>query len=134
MAKIKFKVYDKNRKRLLRGTGYSITGDGEVQTFNSHGIAEGTVNNRHLKPVLYSGKKDITGCDIYEGFIVDRRGTAPGDEDITGVVVLMECQWWIENGEEKRAVPLFSETAEDRIIGNIYEDVELAKRIMGDNP
>lgn len=134
MTKIKFKVYDKNRKRLLRGTGYSITGDGEVQTFNSHGIAEGTVNNRHLKPVLYSGKKDITGRDIYEGFIVDRRGATPGDEDITGVVVLMECQWWIENGEDKRAVPLFSETAEDRIIGNIYEDVELAKRIMGDNP
>ena len=134
MTKIKFKVYDKNRKRLLRGTGYSITGDGEVQTFYSHGIAEGIVNNRHLKPVLYSGKKDITGRDIYEGFIVDRRGATPGDEDITGVVVLMECQWWIENGEDKRAVPLFSETAEDRIIGNIYEDVELAKRIMGDNP
>ena len=34
MAKIKFKIYDKNRKRLLSGTGYSITGDVEVQTFN----------------------------------------------------------------------------------------------------
>ena len=52
MAEIKFKIYDKNRKRLISGTGYSITGDGEVQTFNSHGVPEGTVNNRHLKPVL----------------------------------------------------------------------------------
>lgn len=133
MAEIKFKIYDKNRKRLLRGTGYSITGDGEVQTFNSHGVAEGTVNNRHLKPVLYSGKKDITGRDIYEGFIVERRGATIGDEEITGVVVLDECSWWIENREERRAVPLFSETAMDRIIGNVYEDIELAKRIMGDN-
>lgn len=80
MAKIKFKIYDKNRKRLLSGTGYSITGDGEVQTFNSHGLPEGTVNNRHLKPILYSGKKDITGRDIYEGFIVERIGAVPGDE------------------------------------------------------
>lgn len=133
MVEIKFKIYDKNRKRLLRGTGYSITGDGEVQTFNSHGVAEGTVNNRHLKPVLYSGKKDITGRDIYEGFIVERRGATIGDEEITGVVVLDECSWWIENREERRAVPLFSETAMDRIIGNVYEDIELAKRIMGDN-
>ena len=125
MADIKFKIYDKNRKRLLSGTGYSITGDGEVQTFNSRGLPEGTINNRHLKPVLYSGKKDITGRDIYEGFIVERKGTVPGDEDITGVVVLDECLWWIENKEEKRAVTLFSETAEDRIIGSIYEENSL---------
>ncbi|MCI9110290.1 YopX family protein [uncultured Clostridium sp.] len=121
MWKIKFKIYDKNRKRLLNGTGYSITGDGEVQTFNSRGLPEGTINNRHLKPVLYSGKKDITGRDIYEGFIVERRGAFPGDEDITGIVVFSECTWWIEDKENEKAVPLFSETAMDRIIGNIYE-------------
>ena len=131
MADIKFKIYDKNRKRLLSGTGYSITGDGELQTFNSKGVPEGTVNNRHLKPVLYSGKKDVTGRDIYEGFIVERIGAVPGDEDITGVVVLDECQWWIVDKIDERAVPLFSETAMDRIIGNVYEDIELAKRIMG---
>ena len=124
MAKIKFKIYDKNRKRLLSGTGYSITGDGEVQTFNSHGVAEGTVNNRHLKPVLFSGKKDITGRDIYEGFIVERTGAMLGDEEITGVVVFDEYSWLIRNDEEKRAVPLFSETAEDRIIGSIYENID----------
>lgn len=128
MAEIKFKIYDKNRKRLISGTGYSITGDGEVQTFNRYGVPEGTVNNRHLKPVLYSGKKDITGRDIYEGFIVERKGATIGDEEITGVVVLSECSWWIENKEEKRAVPLFSETAVDRIIGNVYENNNLFKQ------
>ena len=133
MAEIKFKIYDKNRKRLISGTGYSITGDGEVQTFNSHGLPEGTVNNRHLKPILYSGKKDITGRDIYEGFIVERIGAVPGDEEITGVVVFDEYSWLIQNDKEKRAVFLFSETAMDKVIGNIYEDIVLAKRIIGDN-
>ncbi len=133
MAKIKFKIYDKNRKRLLSGTGYSITGDGEVQTFNSHGLPEGTVNNRHLKTILYSGKKDITGRDIYEGFIVERIGAVPGDVEITGVVVFDEYSWLIQNDKEKRAVFLFSETAMDKVIGNIYEDIVLAKRIIGDN-
>lgn len=133
MAKIKFKIYDKNRKRLLSGTGYSITGDGEVQTFNSHGLPEGTVNNRHLKPILYSGKKDITGRDIYEGFIVERIGAVPGDEDITGVVVLDECQWWIVDKIDERAVPLFSETAMDRIIGDVYEGVPKQMEILNKN-
>lgn len=105
MADIKFKIYDKNRKRLLSGTGYSITGDGELQTFNSKGVPEGTVNNRHLKPVLYSGKKDVTGRDIYEGFIVERIG----------------------------AVPLFSETAMDRIIGDVYEGVPKQMEILNKN-
>lgn len=133
MAKIKFKIYDKNRKRLLSGTGYSITGDGELQTFNSKGVPEGTVNNRHLKPVLYSGKKDVTGRDIYEGFIVERIGAVPGDEDITGVVVLDECQWWIVDKIDERAVPLFSETAMDRIIGDVYEGVPKQMEILNKN-
>ena len=38
----KFKIYDEKQKKLLSGTGYSITGDGEVQTFNRDGVAEGT--------------------------------------------------------------------------------------------
>lgn len=122
MSKIKFKIWDKNKKRLLNGTGYSITGDGEVQTFNSRGLPEGTVNNRHLEPVRFSGKKDISGRDIYEGFIVERRGTVPGDEEIIGVVVFDEYSWQIRNDEKKREVPLFSETAEDKIIGSIYEE------------
>ena len=133
MADIKFKIYDKNRKRLLSGTGYSITGDGELQTFNSKGVPEGTVNNRHLKPVLYSGKKDVTGRDIYEGFIVERIGAVPGDEDITGVVVLDECQWWIVDKKDERAVPLFSETAMDRIIGDVYEGVPKQMEILNKN-
>ena len=120
----KFKIYDEKQKKLLSGTGYSITGDGEVQTFNNNGVPEGTINNRHLRPVFSSGKKDIAGREIYEGFIVNRVGEIPGDEEITGIVVFDEYSWWIENKQELRAVPLFSETAIDRVIGDIYSKGE----------
>lgn len=118
----KFKIYDEKQKKLLSGTGYSITGDGEVQTFNNNGVPEGTINNRHLRPVFSSGKKDIAGREIYEGFIVNRVGEIPGDEEITGIVVFDEYSWWIENKKEQRAVRLFSETGVDRVIGSIYEN------------
>ena len=64
---------------------------------------------------------------------MERIGTVPGDEEITGVVVFDEYSWLIRNDKEKRTVFLFSETGMDKVIGNIYEDIELAKRIMGDN-
>lgn len=120
----KFKIYDEKQRKLLSGTGYSITGDGEVQTFNNKGVPEGTINNRHLRPVFSSGKKDVAGREIYEGFIVNRVGEIPGDEEITGIVVFDEYSWWIENKQELRAVPLFSETAIDRVIGDIYSKGE----------
>ena len=118
----KFKIYDEKEKKLLNGTGYSLTGDGEVQTFNKNGVPEGTLKNRHLRPVFSSGKKDKSGREIYEGFIIDRAAQIPGDEEITGIVIFTEGAWWIENRQEQRAVPLFSETAVDRVIGSIYEN------------
>lgn len=120
----KFKIYDEKEKKLLSGTGYSITGDGEVQTFNRDGMSEGTLKNRHLRPVFSSGKKDVSGREIYEGFIVDRLGQIPGDEEITGIVIFTEGAWWIENRQEQRVAPLFSETAIDRVIGDIYSKGE----------
>ena len=64
---------------------------------------------------------------------MERIGAVPGDEEITGVVVFDEYSWVIRNDNEKRAVFLFSETAMDKVIGNIYEDIVLAQRIIGDN-
>ena len=124
MFNMKFKIYDEKQKKLLSGTGYSITGDGEVQTFNRDGIPEGTVRNRHLRPVFFSGKKDIAGREIYQGFIVDRVVEIPGDEEITGIATFIDGTWWIENKQELRVVPLFSETAIDRIVGHIYSEGE----------
>lgn len=124
MEEVKFKIYDKNKKKLLNGTGYSITGDGEVQTFNNHGLPEGTIKNRHLKPVLYTGKKDCTGRNIYDGFIIERKYNELINKDMIGVVKFKAGQWVIEDKIYETSTPLFDEKAIDRIIGDIYEGVE----------
>ncbi len=118
----KFKIYDEKAKKLLSGTGYSVTGDGEVQTFNKNGVAEGTLNNRHLRPIFSSGKKDISGREIYEGFIVSRVGETQEDKGITGVATFIDGTWWIADKEENKVEPLFLDFAIDRVIGDIYSE------------
>lgn len=122
MFGVKFKIYDEKKKKLLSGTGYSITGDGEVQTFNKNGVPEGTLKNRHLRPVFSSGKKDIAGREIYEGFIVNRVGETQEDKGIIGVATFVDGTWWIVDKEQNKVEPLFLDFAIDRVIGNIYEN------------
>ena len=122
MFGVKFKIYDEKKKKLLSGTGYSITGDGEVQTFNKNGVPEGTLKNRHLRQVFSSGKKYIAGREIYEGFIVNRVGETQEDKGIIGVATFIDGTWWIVDKEQNKVEPLFLDFAIDRVIGNIYEN------------
>ena len=119
--KIEFKFYDERKNEIINRLNCSVTQDGDVQSFNVNGDMEGVLNNRHLIPIMYTGKRCVQGKKIYDGFIVERESV------ITGVVKFEQCQWWIMNEKEERAVPLFSETAKDRIIGNIYQDRNMAK-------
>ena len=122
----KYKLYNKKTNELVDYINCSISvADGTVQSFNSKGIVEGTAYNVHLIPLEYTGKDDIKKREIYEEFIVKREVGAPGDEEIIGVVTFDECSWWIENKKEQRALRLFSETAIDTIIGNVYMNPEL---------
>lgn len=122
----KYKLYNTKTNEIVDYINCSISiADGTVQSFNSKGIMEGTAYNVHLIPLEYAGKKDIKKREIYEDYIVRREVGALGDEEITGAVVFDECSWWIENKKEQRAVPLFSETAIDTVIGNIYQNPEL---------
>lgn len=129
--KLKFKLYDKKKNAIVDYINCSIAiADGEIQSFDKHGNLEGTSANTHLIPLQYSNKVDINKKEIYQGFIVKREAGALGDEEITGVVEFAECAWWITNHKEERAVPLFSETAIDEIIGNIYQNPELKDLVM----
>lgn len=124
--KLKFMLFDTKKNEIVNYINCSIAiADGTVQSFNKKCELEGTAANVHLIPIQYANRDDINRKEIYKGFIIKREGGAFGDEEITGVVEFTECAWWIVNHEEERAVPLFSETAMDTIIGNIYQNPEL---------
>ena len=74
-----------------------------------------------------TGLKDKNGKEIFEGDVVRQVRTQPTTENeiIIGVVTMIEGAWWIMNDCEQLASKLWSETDENEIIGNIYENPEL---------
>lgn len=78
-----------------------------------------------------TGLKDKNGKEIFEGDIVRQVRTQPitENETITGVVIMIEGAWLIMNDCEQLASYLWSETDENEIIGNVYENTELLEAI-----
>ena len=74
-----------------------------------------------------TGLKDKNGKEIFEGDVVRQVRTQPTTENeiIIGVVTMIEGAWLIMNDCEQLASKLWSETDENEIIGNIYENPEL---------
>lgn len=74
-----------------------------------------------------TGLKDKNGEEIFEGDVIRQVRTQPTTENetITGVVTILEGAWLIMNDCEQLASYLWSETDENEIIGNIYENPEL---------
>lgn len=129
--KLKFKMYNKKTNEIVDYMNCSIAiADSTIQSYDNHGNLEGTSVNTHLLPIQYANKDDVNKREIYQGFIIERKAGAHGEEEIIGVVEPLECGWWIVNHKEKRAVPLYSETAIDTIIGNIYQNPELKELVI----
>lgn len=78
-----------------------------------------------------TGLKDKNGKEIFEGDVVRQVRTQPTTENetITGVVTMLEGAWLIMNDCEQLASFLWSETDENEIIGNVYENPELLEVI-----
>ena len=78
-----------------------------------------------------TGLKDKNSKEIFEGDIVRQVRTQPitENETITGVVIMIEGAWLIMNDCEQLASYLWSETDENEIIGNVYENTELLEAI-----
>lgn len=74
-----------------------------------------------------TGLFDKNNKEIFEGDIVRQVRTQPTTENktITGGVTMLEGAWVIMNDCEQLASYLWSETDENEVIGNIYENPEL---------
>ena len=74
-----------------------------------------------------TGILDKNSQEIFEGDVVRQVRTQPTieNETITGVVTMLEGAWLIVNDNEQLASDLWSETDENEIIGNVYENPEL---------
>ena len=81
----------------------------------------------HMELMQSTGLFDRNGQEIFEGDVVRQVRTQPTTENetITGVVTMIEGAWLIMNDNEQLASYLWSETDENEIIGNVYENKEL---------
>ena len=80
-----------------------------------------------------TGLCDKEGTEVFEGDIVRQVRTQPTTENktITGVVTMLEGAWVIMNDCEQLASYLWSETDENEVLGNIYENQELLENKGG---
>ena len=74
-----------------------------------------------------TGILDKNNKEIFEGDVVRQVRTQPTTENeiIIGVVTMLEGAWLIMNDNEQLASYLWSETNENEIIGNIYENKDI---------
>lgn len=124
----KYRAWDSAKKEMFKDT-FAITESGQVVVVEQESVASSPdyIFVQHLVIMQSTGLFDRNGKEIFEGDIVRQVRTQPTTENetIIGVVTMIEAAWLIMNDCEQLASKLWSETDENEIIGNIYENPEL---------
>ena len=124
----KYRAWDKRFSEFVED--FFVSEDGKIykkSTDTGYGIAISKETSDKVILMQSTGLKDKNGKEIFEGDVVRQVRTQPTTENetITGVVTMLEGAWLIMNDCEKLASDLWSETDENEIIGNVYENREL---------
>ena len=124
----KFRAWDSAKKEMFNDT-FAITESGQVVVVEQESVVcpPDYVFVNHLVIMQSTGLFDRNGQEIFEGDIVRQVRTQPTTENktITGGVTMLEGAWVIMNDCEQLASYLWSETDENEVLGNIYENPEL---------
>lgn len=129
----KFRAWHKTWEEMGRISFIRYKESGEIahlsfrRNIYNGNIYGGLVKLDEIKLMQSTGLKDKNSQEIFEGDVVRQVRTQPTTENetITGVVTMIEGTWLIMNDCEQLASKLWSETDENEIIGNIYENPEL---------
>lgn len=123
----KFRAYDGGSLSRMYQPEDVMVGNGNIWINDEDFDAGEWIVNNDLELMQSTGLKDKNGQEIFEGDIVRQVRTQPTTENktITGVVTMLEGAWVIMNDCEQLASYLWSETDENEVLGNIYENPEL---------
>ena len=123
----KFRAYDGGSLNRMYQPDEVMVGNGDIWIIDEDSVAGEWIVNNDIHLMQSTGLVDKNGKEIFEGDVVRQVRTQPTTENetITGVVTMLEGAWLIMNDCEKLASDLWSETDENEIIGNIYENPEL---------
>ena len=124
----KYRAWDKRFSEFVED--FFVSEDGKIykkSTDTGYGIAISRETSDKVILMQSTGILDKNSQEIFEGDVVRQVRTQPTTENetITGVVTMLEGAWLIMNDCEQLASYLWSETDENEIIGNVYENPEL---------
>ncbi len=141
MREIKFRAWDKEKKRMYAGVGiFPFPWNERTRNSSWSFSADGTtVNPYHEDFALmqYTGLKDKNGKEIYGGDVVEitsnmvllLTGKPTGNITTTRYRVVYSSEdliWYvIDNKGDKSRAKFYLEGGDVKIIGNIYENPEL---------